>query len=47
MVQQLSSPIVHLADKLFWLSIEKCKELTFQFAAAIKLRVPHFCASYF
>ena len=40
--QQLSSHIVHLADMFFGLSIEKCKELAFQFAAANKLSIPHF-----
>ena len=41
MEQQLSSHIVHLADMFFGLSVEKCKELAFQFAAANKLSVPH------
>ena len=41
MEQQLSSHIVHLVDMFFGLSVEKCKELAFQFAAANKLSVPH------
>ena len=39
--QQLSSHIVHLADMFFGLSVEKGKELAFQFAAANKLSVSH------
>ena len=42
MEQQLSSHIVHLADMFFGLSVEKCKELAFQFVGANKLSVPHF-----
>ena len=41
MEQQLSSHIVHLADMFFGLSVKKCKEFAFQFAAANKLSVPH------
>ena len=41
MEQQLSSHIVHLADIFFGLSVEKYKELAFQFAAANKLSVPN------
>ena len=41
MEQQLSSHIVHLADMFLGLSVEKCKELAFQFAAANKLSIPH------
>ena len=41
MEQQLSSHIVHLADMFFGLSVEKCKELAFQFSAANKLSVSH------
>ena len=41
MEQQLSSHIVHLADMFFGLSVEKCKELSFQFAAANELSIPH------
>ena len=41
MEQQLSLHIVHLADMFFGLSVEKCKELAFQFATANKLSVPH------
>ena len=41
MEQQLSSHIVHLADIFFGLSVEKCKELAFQFATANKLSVSH------
>ena len=41
MEQQLSSHIVHLADMFFGLSVEKCKELAFQFAAANNLSIPH------
>ena len=41
MEQQLSSHFVHLADTFFGLSVEKGKELAFQFAAASKLLIPH------
>ena len=41
MEQQLLSHIVHLADMFFGMSVEKCKELAFQFAGANKLSIPH------
>ena len=41
MEQQISSHIVHLVNMFFGLSVEKCKELAFQFAAANKLSIPY------
>ena len=41
MEQQLSSHFVHLADMFFGLSVEKCKELAFKFAATNKLFIQH------